>query len=156
MYRVFIHEGTCRINGCSIGSRVAVGNCCLVLQLICCSAVHTKMPNIFITRCRLKRQTPGQRGASQSLEKQNEPCLQRKTAASVIFTVFILWKRLVREKHPASARPGSVLSLFGVRQKVLRLWAAWWEVHTLPSTTLKYLYTNSCSGVKASQLRTPP
>lgn len=60
-------------------------------------------------------------GEAKHFTVERQPCLQRKTAASVIFTVFILWNRLESEKHPASARSGSVLSLVGVSQKVLQL-----------------------------------
>lgn len=87
---VFIHEGTFRINGCSMGGPCCRGwlllsaLLCVVLQLISRSAVHTKMPNISITRQRLKRQAGGRRGG----------------------------------KHPAAARSAAVLLPFGVRQKL--------------------------------------
>lgn len=124
VYRVFIHEGRCRINGCGVRGRVAVGDCCsrrcwVVLQLIPRSVVHTKMPSIFIVPPPFK-ETDGR--TAWSREESGDEARKRQIAASVIFTAFLLFFYFVGQtwerKHPSAARSGGVFATFSVRQKL--------------------------------------
>lgn len=129
VYRVFIHEGRCRINGCGVSGRVAVGDCCsrrcwvwvlsVVLQLIPRSVVHTKMPSIFIVPQPFK-ETDGR--TAWSREESGDEARKRQISASVTFTAFLLFFYFVGQtwerKHPSAARSGGVFVTFSVRQKL--------------------------------------